>query len=145
MPKPDGGDGPKQYNLEGDGYDITLIEDKKWGGDQLTSIMKFDKYFMYGMDNMGGKGNSAPECKIGAKDPCKKESGKSCCAHVIMTEGNGEQTSFYRCMNEKVVDAQFSVEIDGMKMSMACSESSSTYVTSAIMASLAALASMTVF
>lgn len=84
----------KTYNVKGEGYDITIKEEKgKAGGDQLTSKMKFDKYFMYGVDNMGGKGNGAPECGPGHKhDACKEltKSDKSCCAHVVMTEGNGE-------------------------------------------------------
>jgi len=35
--------------------------------------MKFDKYFLYGIDNMGGSGNGAPECGMSNpnEDPCK--------------------------------------------------------------------------
>lgn len=139
----------QKYSIEGDGYDITVIDDKKHGGMELTTMMKFDRYFMYGIDNVGGKNNSAPECGPGMKDDVCKEltkSDKSCCTHVVMTDGgNGEQTSFYRCMNERIVDAKFAFEIDGMKMSMACSKSGSTYVASAIVASLAALVSMATF
>ena len=112
-------------------------------------MMKFDQYYLYGMDNIDGKNNSAPHCGPGhVKDACKKtlNSKKSCCAHVVMTDQNsGDQTSFYRCMNEKIVDISFTMEIDGMKTSMMCSESSATKVVGAIMASLAALISIAIF
>lgn len=91
----------------------------------MTSEMKFDKYFLYGIDNMGGQGNGAPEtCSGGQDDPCKNlvGSGKSCCAHVVMTDrGSGTQQSMYRCMNERIVDMSFSIEIDGMSLAMGCS------------------------
>lgn len=111
--------------------------------------MKFDKYFMYGVDSMGGEGNSAPQCGPGMPNGAQCRGGsygqKSCCAHVVMMEGGGRETSFYRCLNQKVVDASFSMEIDGMKMSMGCMDNGSTYVGGAILASLGALFSMAVY
>ena len=130
-----------------DDMSVDAKMDKAYGGDQLKTVMKFDRFFMYGMDNMGGRNNSAPECKPNATDPCKKESGKSCCAHVVMTEGNGEQMSVYRCMNERVVDMAFNFQIDGMSLAMSCSKSksSASYITGVIMASIAAIGSMAFF
>lgn len=66
--------------------------------------MKFDKYFMHGIDSLGTTDNSAPDCgpsTADGSDPCMEEFGNSCCTHVVMTdEGQGTQTSFYRCMNQ---------------------------------------------
>lgn len=110
--------------------------------------MKFDKYYMYGIDNMGGKGNGAPGCGPGI-DECSKlvNSKESCCAHVLMTdEGNGEQTSMYRCMNQRIVDgASFSVNINGMQVAMQCSKSGASYFAKAAAASAAALVASTLF
>lgn len=141
--------------IEGDGYEISMSQDKKWDGDQLISVMKFDRYFMYGIDNMGATGNGAPDCGSGQKGSGEQKnscndlvkSHNSCCAHVVLHEGSGRQTSFYRCMNQKVVDASFSMEMDGIKMSMQCNQSgaSKTYITSAIVASIMALVSTYVF
>ena len=116
----------------------------------MTSEMKFDKYFLYGIDNMGGQGNGAPEtCSGGQDDPCKNlvGSGKSCCAHVVMTDrGSGTQQSMYRCMNERIVDMSFSIEIDGMSLAMGCSDKSyAKYIASAAVASFATIASLTLF
>ena len=60
-------------------------------------------------------------------------------------EGSGKQTSFYRCMNEKVVDMSFSVEIDGMSMAMGCSSGSSSakYLAGTVLASVATMMTMT--
>ena len=135
--------------VEGDGYDIKLTESEAMGGTQLTSEAKFDKYFMYGIDNMDSTGNNAPPCGPGfdpMNDPCKAIVGEedTCCTHVVMTDrDSGTQQSFYRCMNEKIVDMSFSVEIDGMSMAMGCSSQSSSakYIATAAMASIAALAS----
>jgi len=127
-----------------DGMEIEVTQEKAYGGDQLTSMMKFDEYFMYGIDNLGGDGNNAPPCGPGVESQCME--GKSCCSHVLMTDNySGEQTSFYRCMNMMVVDASITMSIDDMQVSMSCMDSGSTYMASAIMASLAALVSVTIF
>lgn len=76
------------------------------------------------------------------------DGGDSCCAHVVMTDKNkGEQTSFYRCMNMKVMDVSFAVEIDGMSMNMGCSGdvSGANYLDGIFIASAATLAAMTLF
>ena len=59
-------------------------------------------------------------------------------------------SSFYRCMNKKVVDASFSFEIDGMKMTMSCTGdnkgSAAAYFTgSAILATLVSLITLASF
>lgn len=103
----------KTYAVEGDGYDVKINQGKYNGGDKLTSEMKFDKYFMYGIDSMGARGNNAPECGPGMANGAQCRGGsngqKSCCAHVVMNEGDGRETSIYRCMNQQVVDASFSM------------------------------------
>lgn len=86
---------------------------------------KFDNYFLYSIDTMGEDGFGTPPCGPAAKyDMCKEKvySQETCCTHVVMMDRNGnQQQSFYRCMNQQVVDASFSFEIDGMSMSMMCS------------------------
>jgi len=138
--------------VRGDGYDLSGTYAEKHDGMQISSEMKFDKFFLYGMDNIDGKGNSAPGCgpSNGGKDACKEITGSenTCCTHVVMTDqGNGKQTSFYRCMNEKILDMSFQVEIDGMMMSMGCSDgySSAKYIAGSVIASVATLAAMTLF
>ena len=88
-------------------------------------MTKFDNYFMYGIDQMGGDASSMPHCgpaTSGQKDTCREMYGEdSCCTRVVMTDqGSGEQQAFYRCMNEQLVDLSFSVEIDGMAIAMGC-------------------------
>jgi len=133
-------------------YNITGTFDDQYEGTQISSEMKFDKFFLYGMDNIDAKDNSAPGCgpSNGGKDPCKDITGSenTCCTHVVMTDqGNGKQTSFYRCMNEKILDMSFQVEIDGMMMAMGCSDGYSTakYIAGSLIASTATLAAMTLF
>lgn len=78
--------------------------------------MKFDKYFMYSIDNMGGNTNEMPACGPSAKMyECQKtvNSRETCCAQVVTMADGEEQQAFYRCMNQKVVDASFAIEIDG--------------------------------
>ena len=60
---------------------------------------------------------------------------------------SGEQQSFYRCMNENVMDMSFHVEINGMSMAMGCSgdASSAKYLAGTVVASMATLAAMTLF
>ena len=58
-----------------------------YGGQQLTTEMKFDKYFLYSIDNIGGSSNGAPPCGSDAGiDHCTESShgGETCCTHVIM-------------------------------------------------------------
>lgn len=126
--------------------------DKAYGGDQVTSQVKFDEYFAYGIDNVGGEGNNAPPCGPGDEQVCQElvyqqgGSHKSCCAHVVMTDGKaGEQMSFYRCMNEQVVDVNMNVQFGDMDVSMWCPASGSTYLGSAILASLVSLVTASVF
>ena len=133
-------------------YDITGTLEDQHDGMQISSEMKFDKFFLYGMDNIDAKNNSAPGCgpSNGGRDPCKDITGSenTCCTHVVMTDqGNGKQTSFYRCMNEKILDMSFQVEIDGMMMAMGCSDgySSAKYIAGSVIASVATLAAMTLF
>ena len=50
-----------------DDYDIKVkTSEGKNGGSEMTTEMKFDNYYMYGIDSMGGKGNSAPICGPGS-------------------------------------------------------------------------------
>jgi len=82
------------------------------------------------------------------EDPCKElvGSSKSCCAHIVMTDrGSGTQQSMYRCMNERIVDMSFSMEIDGMSLAMGCSNSNAKYLAGAAVASIATIASFTLF
>lgn len=65
--KTSGKDG-QTYSIGGDGYNVKIKQGKANGGDKLTSEMKFDNYFMYGVDEMGTKGNSAPSCQPGKMD-----------------------------------------------------------------------------
>ena len=151
------GQSPQNFKMEGDGYYMEVNMDMSNGYQQETT-MKFDNYFMYGMDYVGGEGQHGydmPPCGPDAKyDLCKEKvmSQETCCAHIV---GMGEmfmersgQTSFYRCMNQRVVDASFSFEIDGMKMSMSCTDNStgSAYFTSsAILAAIIAMISLASF
>lgn len=138
------------FTMQGEGYDVSVQQGKdKYGNDQITSETKFDQYFMYSIDNMGGNSDEMPPCGPQADyDKCKDLAGSenTCCTQVVMRDEIMEY-SFYRCMNQMVVDASFSVEIDGMKMSMGCTEGSSgaAYFTSAILSSIAALITMSIF
>jgi hypothetical protein len=110
--------------------------------------MKFDKYMLYGTDNMGGRGNGAPRCGPGDGNACMDLQGsrKACCAHVVMTDGgSGEQMSMYRCINENIMDMSYAMEIDGMMVSMKCSESSSVYMNATIMSVLLSLITLALF
>lgn len=128
------------------------------GGQKIVTETKFDDYFMYSIDKMGPMGEDGygmPPCGAGAKENmCQKQvySQNTCCTHVeIKDHSNNMHHSFYRCMNQKVVDAAFSVEIDGMMMSMQCTGdsmgSAASYFSSgaAILASIMALISMSAF
>jgi hypothetical protein len=92
--------------VRGDGYDVRATYGEEHDGMMVSTEMKFDQYFMYSMDNIDAKGNSAPACgpsTQGGRDPCKEITGSenTCCTHVVMTDqGSGKQNSFYRCMNE---------------------------------------------
>lgn len=98
-----------------------------------------------------------PPCGPDAEyDMCKEKvmSQETCCTHIVgvsqlVMERTG-QSSFYRCMNQKVVDASFSFEIDGMKMSMSCTDggkgSAAAYFgSSAILATVIAMISFASF
>lgn len=150
----EGGQGGNQsFSFAGDGYSVDVTMDNSNGYKQTTT-MKFDNYFMYGIDYMGEPGYEMPPCGPGAEnDLCKEKSNsaETCCARVssdLLVEG---EQSFYRCMNRMLVDASFAIEIDGMKMSMACTgddkkESAATYVTgAALLASGVALLASSVF
>lgn len=108
----------QSFSMNGDDYSVSI----KMEDDTLMTEMKFDEYFMYGIDHMGEEG-ATPPCGPDAEyDMCKEKvfSQDTCCSHVVMMDDDGNQkNSFYRCMNQNVVDASFSISIDGMKMSMA--------------------------
>lgn len=83
----------------GDDYDIKVKATDEDGG-KLTTEMKFDKYYMYGMDTNSAK---TPECNTGTAAECEKITGSKeyCCAKVVMTdEKGGQQSAMYRCMNQ---------------------------------------------
>lgn len=123
----------------------------EYGGHQMTTEMKFDQYFLYSIDNFGGKGNNAPPCGPHANnDYCAESSnsGETCCTHVVMWDQNkNAQNSFYRCMNYKMVDVGFSVEIDGMEMSMKCMNhhSGASYLSSITIATFLSLITLAIF
>jgi len=84
----------------GDDYEIKVKANEDNGGSMTTEV-KFDRFYMYGMDSMGGK-DQAPVCGTGKNEECEKLTGskKNCCAKVVMTDQEkGEQSSMYRCMN----------------------------------------------
>ena len=116
----------QKFNMEGDNYNVNVeVHMSEEGGQKIVTETKFDDYFMYSIDKMGPMGEDGygtPPCGPGAKENmCQKQvySQNTCCTHVQMKDhSNNMQHSFYRCMNQKVVDAAFSVEIDGMMMSM---------------------------
>jgi hypothetical protein len=113
----------QSFKIEGDGYYMSVKTDTSDGYKQET-VSKFDDYYMYSMDYMGEKGYDGPECGPYAKqDSCKEKvnGDQYCCTHIQMQDSmvmENAESSFYRCMNQKIVDASFSFEIDGMKMSM---------------------------
>lgn len=115
----------QNISLAGDNYSVSISHGMpEYGGNQVTTEMKFDNYFLYSIDNFGGSENGAPPCGPDADyDHCadSTKSGESCCTHIVMSNGNNDQqNSFYRCMNYKFVDVGFKFEIDGMAMNMAC-------------------------
>ena len=118
--------------------------------------MKFDNYFMYSIDGtvpMGEKAIEVPPCgPMAEENSCPKRamSKDTCCTHVQMDDHmTGMTHSFYRCMNQKIVDASFSVQIDGMMMSMACTGdqmSAASYFSAAtLLASIGTLITISTF
>lgn len=141
----------QNFKLEGDGYYIEVKTDTSDGYQQETTT-KFDDYFMYSMDYMGEGNYNGPECGPDAKhDMCKEKVGgdEYCCTQVSMQDSmimENSGSNFYRCMNQKIVDASFSFEIDGMKMSMKCMGSAASYFTgSAVLASIVAMIALVGF
>lgn len=108
---------------------------------------------------MGQDGYGMPPCGPDAEyDMCKEKvfSQETCCTHItgvdkmFIESSEKSVSSFYRCMNQKVVDASFSFEIDGMKMSMSCTGdnkgSGASYITgSAILSSIVAMVTLASF
>lgn len=138
--------------VEGDGYYVEVKTETSDNGYKQETTTKFDNYFMYSMDYMGEAPYDGPECGPHAKtDACKdKVDGEQyCCTHVTMQDSmvmENAGSSFYRCMNQKMVDASFSFEIDGMKMSMQCMGSAASYLTgSAVLASIVAMIALVGF
>jgi hypothetical protein len=130
------------YKVSGDGYEVKVdMSEGKMGGDQITTNVEMDDMKMYGVTNMGGKGNGAPKCGPNDGDSCAKRFGpKSCCAHVLMTDDkNGEQTSMYQCMNQQIVDASFSVSMNNMQINMKCTQA--MHIVAGFIASAAIMAS----
>lgn len=145
-------DAPNSIKIEGENYSIEMNskmeDDLYW---QETTA-KFDDYFMYSMDYMGKEEMAMPPCGPDAKyDMCKEMAGRDdvCCTHVTMEDSmmmEDAGSSFYRCMTQKVVDASFSMEINGMTMSMQCAGSGAAYLTgSVIIASIIAMISLASF
>lgn len=131
---------------------FTVNQNEEYGGTRISSEVKFDNYFMYGIDQYGGDPNSVPRCGSNVQagqDDCKERFGfDSCCAHVIMTnQGSGQQMSFYRCMSEQMVDLSFSVEIDGMSVAMGCTQPSGAFKMAAngLFAAVIAVIGLTLF
>lgn len=87
-------DSSNGMSFSGDNYEVAVNYEKdRFGNDQMTTEMKFDKYFMYGIDNMGGNSQDMPPCGPGVKrDACKRSvnSKETCCAHVA-TVDNGRE------------------------------------------------------
>lgn len=77
-----------QANM-GKDYEIKVKANDKDDG-TLETEMKFDKYYMYGMDTNEGK---TPECNTGKSEECEKITGSKeyCCAKVVMTDEKGGQ------------------------------------------------------
>lgn len=142
-----------KMTMEGDDIDMKVEFGDAYDGTMISTMTKFDDYFMYSMDNIDSTHSMAEQCGPGleqGRDPCKElvDSGESCCALVVMTDkGSGKQDSFYRCMNQKVMDVSFAVEIDGMSMNMGCSSDTSgaKYLIGSFIASAATLAAVTIF
>jgi hypothetical protein len=149
----------QNFKMEGDNYNVNVeVHMSDEGGQKIVTETKFDNYFMYSIDKMGPMGEDGygkPPCGPHAEyDLCAEKvySQETCCAHVeMMDHANNMHHSFYRCMNQNVVDAAFSLEIDGMRMSMQCSGgmkgSGASFYSSgaAILASILALISMSAF
>ena len=105
------------------------------------------------MDYMGEDYMEMPPCGPDAKyDMCPEMAGRddTCCTRITMEDAmmmENAQSSFYRCMSHQVVDASFSMEINGMKMSMGCTGgSAAAYFTgSAIFATIIAMITLASF
>jgi hypothetical protein len=81
--------GAQNFKMEGDGYYIEVNTDTSKGYMQETT-MKFDDYFMYGMDYMGDYGYDMPHCGPGPdNNMCQQKvnSPETCCTHI---QGIGE-------------------------------------------------------
>ena len=148
----------QKMSFKGEGYEVSVDMSMGEDGAQKTvTETKFDNYFMYAIDQSGpmdGRGYNTPQCGPEAeRDMCKEKvfSQDTCCANVVMNDRNNNMMhSFYRCMNMMIVDASFSVEIDGHKMSMACtgdmSPSAASYFSgAAFLASIVTLMTMSIF
>lgn len=63
-------------------------------------------------------GSTIASCAV--SNECTQKYEKHCCVNALMQEDNGKETSIYRCMNQRVADANFAVTIGGVKVSMKC-------------------------
>ena len=50
------------FKVDMDGVEVKVTQREVMDGQELTSEMKFDQYFMYGIDNMDTDGSTAPPC-----------------------------------------------------------------------------------
>jgi len=48
--------------MEGDDMELNVMYGEQHDGTMISTMAKFDQYFMYSMDNFDARDNSAPEC-----------------------------------------------------------------------------------
>lgn len=49
-------------SMEGDDIEVDVTYGEQHDGTMISTMAKFDQYFMYSMDNIDARDNSAPEC-----------------------------------------------------------------------------------
>ena len=87
------------------------------------AIIKFDKYFLYSVDNYNVKNTSdISQCQL--ETQCNRDTARFnnyCCANAIIRHpGTGQHTSIYRCINQRIADLNWNVRLGDMQISMRC-------------------------
>ena len=94
--------------------------------------------------------NAAPGSTINScnhTNECTSNYDKHCCVNAFMADPvAGTEHSIYRCMNEKIADANLKFSIEGLEVSMKCvGKSSAAKLSMVATATLASLAAMTLY
>ena len=129
--------------VEGDGYKVHTWQGMNDKQQYTKQIAQFDKMFYYAIDHMGAEpGSTIFSCNV--TNECTQKYTKHCCVNVVIQDDNTEH-SIYRCMNQRVADANLGFQMNGMKVSMKCLGGSGASQLSMAAATTLGLVAMTLY